>query len=113
MPRHRAAFSTYCRSEGALGLGCAYHRSGDDDELLVYPDVPAARRLALAVRYGRFREQGLMSRGPLGLAACVDLVDRGLEMPLDDALSLEATTFGLLIATSDTAEAISVSFSTS
>jgi uncharacterized protein (DUF58 family) len=33
----------------------------------VYPDLPAARRLALAVRLGRFREQGMLPRGPLGL----------------------------------------------
>ncbi|MCZ7535540.1 MAG: DUF58 domain-containing protein [Acidimicrobiia bacterium] len=31
------------------------------------PDVPAARRLAVAVRRGRFREQGRQRRGPLGL----------------------------------------------
>ena len=36
-------------------------------ELLVYPDLPSARRLALAVRTGRFRESGRQSRGPLGL----------------------------------------------
>ena len=35
--------------------------------MLVYPDLPAARRLALAVRQGRFREQGRLTRGPLGL----------------------------------------------
>jgi len=48
--------------------------------------------------------QQMLTNAPLGVAACIDLVDRGLEMPLDDALSLEATTFGVLIATSDTAE---------
>ena len=37
------------------------------EEVLVFPDVPAARRLALAVRRGRFREPGRQRRGPLGL----------------------------------------------
>lgn len=55
------------RSVGRLGLGSAYSRAGEGQELLVYPDVPAARRLALAVREGRFRDQGISSRGPLGL----------------------------------------------
>ncbi len=48
--------------------------------------------------------QQMLMNAPLGIAACVDVLDRGLEMPLDDALALEATTFGVLIATSDTAE---------
>jgi uncharacterized protein (DUF58 family) len=33
----------------------------------VYPDLPNARRLAAAVRTGRFRDEGLRRRGPLGL----------------------------------------------
>ncbi|HEY2855634.1 MAG TPA: enoyl-CoA hydratase-related protein [Gemmatimonadaceae bacterium] len=48
--------------------------------------------------------QQMLTNAPLALAACIDMVDRGLEMPLDDALSLEATQFGVLISTSDTAE---------
>jgi uncharacterized protein (DUF58 family) len=36
-------------------------------EVLVYPDLPAARRIAQAVRQGRFRESGRVQRGPLGL----------------------------------------------
>ena len=48
--------------------------------------------------------QQMLMNAPLGIAACIDVVDRGLEMPLDDALALEATQFGVLIATSDTAE---------
>ncbi len=55
------------RRDGPLGLGRWYHRAADDFELLVYPDLPAARRIALAVRRGRFREAGRMTRGPLGL----------------------------------------------
>jgi uncharacterized protein (DUF58 family) len=33
----------------------------------VYPDMPAARRLALAVRTNKFRDPGRITRGPLGL----------------------------------------------
>ncbi|MDP9070767.1 MAG: DUF58 domain-containing protein, partial [Actinomycetota bacterium] len=33
----------------------------------VYPDLPAARRLALAVRQGILRDQGQLARGALGL----------------------------------------------
>jgi uncharacterized protein (DUF58 family) len=35
--------------------------------VLVYPDLPAARRLALSVRQGTLRGQGRLTRGPLGL----------------------------------------------
>jgi uncharacterized protein (DUF58 family) len=52
---------------GPLGLATWDHAAGEDLELLVYPDLPAARRLALAVRTGRFRESGRRSRGPLGI----------------------------------------------
>lgn len=48
--------------------------------------------------------QQMLMNAPLGIAACIDVLDRGLEMPLDDALALEATQFGVLIATGDTAE---------
>jgi uncharacterized protein (DUF58 family) len=55
------------RFEGPLGL-VARHAAGDEvEEVAVYPDLPAARRLALAVRSGRFREEGRLTRGPLGL----------------------------------------------
>ena len=55
------------RAEGPLRLASWDHRVGEPAGLLVYPDVPSARRLALAVRAGRFRESGRRSRGPLGL----------------------------------------------
>ena len=48
--------------------------------------------------------QQMLMNAPLGIAACIDVLDRGLEMPLDDALALEATQFGVLITTKDTAE---------
>ena len=55
------------RVGGPLGLATYDHAAGEPSELLVYPDLPAARRLALAVRTGTFRESGHRSRGPLGL----------------------------------------------
>jgi len=55
------------RVSGPLGLATWDHAAGEAQELLVYPDLPAARRLALAVRTGSFREPGHRSRGPLGL----------------------------------------------
>ncbi|HEY6758469.1 MAG TPA: DUF58 domain-containing protein [Baekduia sp.] len=55
------------RTRGPLGLGAWQHRAGGELELTVYPDLPAARRLALAVREGRFRDPGVRTRGPIGL----------------------------------------------
>ena len=55
------------RAEGPLGLGAWHHRGGGEAEVRVFPDLPAARRVALSVRRSRFREQGLRGRGPLGL----------------------------------------------
>ena len=55
------------RSVGPLGLGAWHHRGEEPAPLRVYPDMVAARRLALAVRQGRFREEGRLTKGPLGL----------------------------------------------
>jgi uncharacterized protein (DUF58 family) len=55
------------RSEGPLRLGRWRHEAGEHHAVTVYPDMPAARRLALAVRQGRFRAAGRLTRGPLGL----------------------------------------------
>jgi uncharacterized protein (DUF58 family) len=55
------------RMRGPLGLAAWYRRSGEPAEVLVYPDMPAAWRLVLAVRQGRFRDPGRLTRGPLGL----------------------------------------------
>ena len=43
------------------------HAGGAPTEVRVFPDLPTARRLALAVARGRFREPGAAARGPLGL----------------------------------------------
>jgi uncharacterized protein (DUF58 family) len=55
------------RRRGPLGLAAWTHRVEADAEVVVYPDLPAARRLASSVRAGRFRDEGLRRRGPLGL----------------------------------------------
>ena len=59
--------SPAARVRGPLGLAAWYRRGGEPNEVLVYPDLPAAWRLVLAVRQGRFRDPGRLTRGPLGL----------------------------------------------
>ena len=54
------------RVEGPLGLAAWYRRALDETTTLVYPDLPAAFRMARSARVGRFRETG-QRRGPLGL----------------------------------------------
>lgn len=56
-----------CRAEGPLRLAAAYRRAGGTAELLVYPDLVTARRLALAAREGRLLDSRTRARGPLGL----------------------------------------------
>ena len=67
---------------------------------LVNRVVPGDQLLGAA----RTMLQQMLANAPLALAACIDVVDRGLEIPLAEALALEATQFGVLIATADTAE---------
>ena len=55
------------RRTGPLGLAAWAHTVGAAADVLVYPDLPAARRLASSVRAGKFRDEGLRRRGPLGL----------------------------------------------
>ena len=55
------------RVEGRFRLGRVHHEGGEAGEVLVYPDMPAAYRLVVAVRQGRFRDPGVLTRGPLGL----------------------------------------------
>ena len=54
------------RTTGPLGLARWTHRHGGTLVLDVHADLPGARRLATAVRAGRFRDPGTR-RGPLGL----------------------------------------------
>jgi len=55
------------RLTGPLGLGRWYHGGRGQTEVVVYPDLPAARRLAQAVRQGKLGAEGRRMRGPLGL----------------------------------------------
>ena len=71
--RHRLPPPT-ARLVGPMGLGRCDHNRGQGADVLVYPDLPAARRLAIAVRSGRFREPGRISRGPLGLGTDFELI---------------------------------------
>ena len=61
------------RVTGPLGLGCTHRRVGSASELLVYPDLPGARRIALAVRRGTLAE-ARRTRGPLGLGTTFEAV---------------------------------------
>jgi enoyl-CoA hydratase len=46
----------------------------------------------------------ILANGPLALAGCIEAVNRGYDLSLDDALTLEATGFGLLASTDDKRE---------
>jgi enoyl-CoA hydratase len=46
----------------------------------------------------------ILGNGPLAVALCIEAVDRGLEMSLEEGLVLEANHFGLLAATEDMTE---------
>ena len=67
---------------------------------LVNRVVPAAELLGAA----RTMLAGILAQGPLAVAHCIEAVDRGYDLPLDDAIALEASYFGLLSASADKAE---------
>ena len=46
----------------------------------------------------------ILDNGPLALRACLELVDAGLDMSMDEALGQEAVWFGLLSASADMRE---------
>ncbi len=48
--------------------------------------------------------RGILSMGPLAVRSCLELVDAGLEMGVDDALRMEASHFGLLSGSMDQKE---------
>ncbi len=71
-PRRRAAAATRfpewpAQASGRCGLARWHHAPGAPAELLVYPDLQTARRLALRLRQGRAAPDGRLRRGPLGL----------------------------------------------
>jgi enoyl-CoA hydratase len=67
---------------------------------LVNRVVPADRLLDEAEQLLRT----ILENGPLAIRACLEAVDAGLEMSLDQALLLEANHFGLLSGTADMRE---------
>ena len=67
---------------------------------LVNRVVPAAQLIDVC----RAMLATMLAQGPLALAHCIEAVDRGLDMSLDDAIALEASYFGMLSATGDKAE---------
>jgi len=60
--------------------------------------VPATESV---VDVARIMLQQMLANAPLALAQCIDVVNRGADIPLDEALALEAAAFGLLAATDD------------
>lgn len=67
---------------------------------LVNAVVPAAELLGAATTM-----LGLMlANAPLAMALCIEAVDRGLDMGIDEGCALEANHFGLLAATADMRE---------
>ncbi|HKE90575.1 MAG TPA: enoyl-CoA hydratase-related protein [Gemmatimonadales bacterium] len=71
------------------------HRIG-----LVNKVVPAAELLAESEKMLR----GMLAMAPLAIRLCLEAVDQGVEMTLDEGLLLEANHFGLLAATHDMKE---------
>jgi enoyl-CoA hydratase len=67
---------------------------------LVNRVVPAAELISAA----RALLATMLAQGPLAVAHCIEAVDRGLDLGLDDAIALEASYFGMLSATADKAE---------
>jgi enoyl-CoA hydratase len=67
---------------------------------LVNVVVPAAQLLDAA----RAMLGQMLVNGPLALARCIDVVHRGADLPLDEALALESAQFGLLAASDDMRE---------
>jgi enoyl-CoA hydratase len=67
---------------------------------LVNAVVPAADLLASAEALMR----SILANGPVAVALCIEAIDRGTEMSLEDGCVLEANHFGVLAATADMRE---------
>ena len=67
---------------------------------LVNRVVPAAELLVESEKLLR----GILAMAPLAVRLCLEAVDQGFEMTLDEGLLLEANHFGLLAATNDMKE---------
>jgi enoyl-CoA hydratase len=62
--------------------------------------VPADQLIATATTM----MQTMLANAPLALGHCIEAVNSGYDLPLEDAMTLEATAFGLLAATDDKRE---------
>ncbi len=71
------------------------HRIGLVNRVVPDGQVPAEAEALL---------RAILENGPLAVRACLDLVDSGLDMGLDEALLAEAGWFGLLSGTDDMRE---------
>ena len=67
---------------------------------LVNRVVPAAELLPAATAM----LQAILANGPLAVAHCIEVVNVGYDLPMSDAMTVEATAFGLLAATDDKRE---------
>jgi enoyl-CoA hydratase len=67
---------------------------------LVNRVVPAAELIPAATTM----LQTILANGPLAVAHCIEVVNTGYDLPLTDAMTFEATAFGLLAATDDKRE---------
>src|SRR5687768_14174785 len=84
----------------ALELICTGDRinAADAERIgLVNKVVPPEQLMAAAEEMAR----RMASRSPMAIRAAIEAVNRGSDMPLEDAQVLEATLFGLLCATED------------
>ena len=66
--------SVATRVRGPLGLAQWSRSAGDHHDILVYPDMPAARRIATQVRHGVFQTEGNRIRGALGLGTAFESI---------------------------------------
>ena len=48
--------------------------------------------------------QAILANAPLAVAQCIEVVNAGYDLPMSDAMTLEATAFGLLATTDDKRE---------
>lgn len=46
----------------------------------------------------------ILANGPIAVALCIDAIDRGLDMSLEEGMAIESNHFGLLAATEDMTE---------
>jgi enoyl-CoA hydratase len=67
---------------------------------LVNKIVPAAELMPTVTTMLK----AILANGPLAVALCVELVDRGYDVTLEEALTMESLAFGLLAATEDKRE---------